>query len=388
MEPRQVVCPECGQRLRVPPEYLDRLVRCRRCSRQFRAAPAVSNVTEDDILQWLTEADDMEEPAAPVETVQSQPVQRAAAEVAVAPTMEPLGEEGGEMAGGAKIRLVKIEPTGEALFEFPAGRLLETEFRCAMPRRCLRCGNKAHLQAHVIIYAHQLPHGVSLEAEHAAGALFLTEQETRGLTNEELLARLPQVPNAPHPGDVPMPYWLCDLCTPGNVISGQIQVNTATGEGRCRLLVRNFRRAEEFMVAAGGEGAPGYTDLHDRVAATIERPWDRLPLIVQDRVRQWFKPAEGEHYLAYVPDRDHMRTEDGVAGLVISNKRLIYHTQMRHRECNVGDSLELQLAMTGKTGRLRIFTHSWEVKHLPVDRDGISRLRYALTVGKFHAAWH
>ena len=262
------------------------------------------------------------------------------------------------------------------------------KFRCAMPRRCVRCGARAHLDAHVIIYAPRLSDSFSLEAEHATGRLAVSGHNLHDLPSEQLLSRLPEVPNVPAPGNLPMPYWLCDMCTGAGMISGQIQVNSATGKGACRLLIHNPRRAEEFLIAVGGKSTHDHTELSQRITATAENPWDSLPEVVQHRLAGWYKPEQNEDFVAYIPDRDHSRTEDGMAGIVVSNCRLIYHTQLRHREAKLGEQLKLQLAMSASRGRLRIRSPHWEIKHFTVDREGTAQLRRALTTARFNAVWY
>lgn len=286
-----------------------------------------------------------------------------------------------------KIRLVRVNRKG-ALFEFPPKRLTEAKFRCAMPRRCIRCNSTSRLMPHVVIYAPQLQDSFSLEAEHAAGELTVSDPALIGLDGEALLSKLPKVPNVPPPGHLPMPYWLCDMCTGSGMISGEIQINTATGQGLCRLLIRNLRQAEAFLIAAGSEGTQDHAELRQRIAATEERPWDNLVQVVQHRLEGWYRPAESERFLAYIPDRDRSRTEDGMSGVVVSNCRLIYHTPVRHREARVGEPLELHKAFSGGRGRLRIKSPNWEAKSLIVDGDGIARLRQALTKAKFNVTWH
>ena len=370
------MCPRCKSVLAIPPGCGDCFARCGQCRFKFRL-PQQTAVTDEAIAGWLSEPAEIDESVkAGVERAEPSAVsEESSGQTVVLPAIT------------GEIRLVKVDRRG-ALFEFPASRLLEKPFRCTMPRRCLRCGTRVHLHAHVIIFAHQLTDSVSLEAEHSAGSLRLSEKEVRDLSCEDVIARLPRVPNVPAPGDLPMPYWLCDMCSSAGVISGQIQVSSTTGKGKCRLLIRNLRGAEEFLMAAGGRDTDSCAELKKWIDATEENPWDTVPLVIQHRLEQWFKPDRGEHFVTYVPDRDYMRTEDGMAGLVISDRRLIYHRQTRHREAGVTEPLELQLATGGGKGSLRIKTAEWEVKHIALDRDGIDRLRRGLVQAKFQAVWH
>jgi len=380
MEPMHVQCPSCGAVLSVPLDYRHSHARCAKCHHRF-ALPEFNKVIEETVADWLTEC---EEP----ETAEAPPPEPADEKEFVRPPEPVEHAEATSVLSAmtADIQVIKIEQRS-VLFEFPSRRLRETSFRCAMPRLCLQCGTRTHLDAHVIIFTTQMVDSVSLEAEHSTGTLKLSALEARSLTGQDLLDRLPKLPNILPPGDLPMPYWLCDMCSSSGAISGQFVGDPSKDDSRCRLLVRNLQGSLEFLVAGGGKDIPGYAELDRRVQATVVSPWEQVPLVVQHRLQQWFKPEGGEHFLAYVPDRDHVRAEDGMAGLLLSNRRFIYHTKLRHRECTQTCPLELQLALGHEGGHLKIKTPEWEMTRLAVDRDGVSRLRRALVTGGFKAAW-
>jgi hypothetical protein len=375
-----VACPACGIVLRVPEGFAETTVRCGRCRNRFRL-PDQLGITEDSVVGWLREGRGLEEDG-----------DRAAAAPARqtdvrAKTLTEFVPHKPPPRAGMHIRLVRFGSRG-ALFEFPTSQLLDANFRCGMPRECCRCGVRTHLSAHVVLFTPHLQDSLSLEAEHTAGKLVLSEDEARRLTDYEVLARLPRVPNVPPPGDLPMPYWLCDACSGAGVISGQIQVNPDTGTGWCRLLIRNLDLAEKFIAKIGGKGTRAHSEIRKRLIELRQDPWKTMPEAVQHRLEQWFRPSKSERFIAYVPDRGRARTEDGMAGLVVSSRRLIYHTNIRHHEVTVDKPLDLQLAMAGGRGNLRIKAPSWEVRHIAVDRDGIDCLRKALSAVRFEAKWH
>jgi hypothetical protein len=286
-----------------------------------------------------------------------------------------------------KIRLVRADRQG-ALFEFPAERLTEPSFRTAMPRQCVRCSSQVGLHVHVILYCQQLTDSFTAESAHKAGSLVLRNPQIMECSPEEVLARLPNVPGATGPASLPMPYWLCEMCSGEGMIASQIQVNPLTGIGWCRLLIHNLRVAASFLAEAGGEGTPGHADLRKRIRQAEEDPWDLLPSTVQHRLQQWYKPTPDEQFVAYVPDRSHSRAEDGMTGVVVSTARLIYHTHLRHHEIPVAESFELRLAMTGANARLRITAQKWETRNFTLDREGIGLLRKGLKSARFRVQWH
>ncbi|MCY2927754.1 MAG: hypothetical protein NT031_20405, partial [Planctomycetota bacterium] len=220
---RQIACPTCKTVLKVPGGCGGRVVRCGRCRQRFRL-PEEETHSDDDIASWLDERPEegigLDQEIEPTGGLPQSP----------GDTIHP------PMSG--PLRIVKAEP-GSVLMEFPASRLLDPTFRCAVPRKCLKCSTKSHLSAHVIIYSGHMTDSISLEAEHSAGALILSDQEARTLAAEDLLARLPKVPNVPPPANEPMPYWLCDMCSVAGVISGEITVNQVTKQGTCRLKINN-----------------------------------------------------------------------------------------------------------------------------------------------------
>jgi hypothetical protein len=385
MNATRVTCPSCKAHLNVPAGCEGKLVRCPRCQAQFRVAQKAPVGVDDIVASWLTEgeSEDREQPEARAGNLDPELEDHLSMleEAQRAAPREPLaGRSGG-------IRIVKIDRNG-VLFEFPASRLLEPAFRCGFPRQCICCDTRLHLRAHVVMFAAEFRESVSLAAERATGGgLALSNEEVKDLSDEEVLRRLPNVPNAPSPADLPLAYWVCDLCSARGMVSGQIHVNPGTGKGWCRLWVGNRRQALDFMSAAGGEDTKGCRILKERIEKTADNPWDRIPRVVQHRIEQWYHAKHGERLLAYIPDRDHARTEDGMAGLIVTNTRVIYHTPVAHREATIDQPLELQQSMAGRKGHVHIKAPAWEVQHFTVDRDGLAHMHRALTLGRFPARW-
>lgn len=377
-----IQCPHCSVELHVPFGLSAAKVRCSLCRQGF--VIGAHGASEDQVASWLTNEGAGGGRAKPRPAV-------AAAPSAVVPLSNVPKARQRPLPmphNNRDIRVVTLETHG-VLLEFPARMLESPDFRCSMPRRCVQCGMRTHLRAHVIIFADQLADSIIKEREHASGPLQLNNSEIQTLTGRQVLDRLQPVPNVPPPADLPMPYWICDMCSGSGMISGQIQVNPQTHSGFCRLRIGSVFRAMEFMRNCGAEGTADFQRLRELVDKTGEKPWDMLPEEVQHRLQQWFQPEPSEQFLAYVPDRDHMRTEDGMAGLLVSTKRLIFHTPMRHRESPVSEPVELEhsLALLERKEAVNVRTPAWSLKHLAVDRDGLTHLRRALTVGGYKAVW-
>jgi hypothetical protein len=228
----------------------------------------------------------------------------------------------------------------------------------------------------------------SIELEYITARAELSDHDARTMPIDQILERLPKVQRVSPPGDLPMPYWICDMCSPTNMIFARGDFADDEHGGSCRLQIRRLWRAEEFLVNAGGEETGAHEQLVEALEKNPERPWDALAGVVQQRLQQWYRPHRGENFLTYVPDATRARTEDGMSGIVVSSRRLIYHSSMRHRESDKGEPLELEFGLRGREGTLRIKGPNWEIKKIAVDKIGLERLRKALAKEGFVTTWH
>ncbi len=375
MNKRRVRCPGCTALLALPAEVRDCSVRCGRCRQVFHL-PRKILVPEDTILGWLLipdrhTHDDLADTLVPL---------------ASAPPSPAPGPSSTQRRAGKPMRLVSLGRRG-AVFEFSASLLRSTTFRCSMPRVCVHCLARTRLSAHLVIYTPRLRDSISLEAEHRAGQLSTAQDQLVGYYGKDLLARLPEVPNVPPPANLPMPYWLCDLCSGAGEISGRIQVDPATGRGVCRLAIRNLQVAAAFFASVGAEGTGDYAKIREFLHRLREDRWDALPSVVRHRIEQWFRPGIKEHFLAYVPDRHFGRSEDGVAGVVLSDRRLVYHRPPLHQELPNPGPLGLEVRQAGDKSVVTIGGPAGKPRPITVDRRGITLLRRALSEGGFRSAW-
>ena len=410
MSLKRVRCPDCTVILEIPESYTGNKVRCSVCKAGFRL-PIISDA---EILDWIGPRD--KEDTAHAEqasdtsiaqadsTAETPPVQHkqsvataVRSGVASAGSARPnhdnthiadhLHSDKQLPAGREGFSLVRIDNLGP-LFQFPAEFLEDDAFRSAMPHRCLRCGVKTHLKPHVVVFTHQMADSSAVESEHLPGSVQLSLTDLSVRPMRELLPEFPEVQNVPAPAHRPMPFWVCDMCSPSKMVFAQNEISRQTHQGHCHLQIQRVWRAEEFLLNAGGEGSPAHKAIQAVVAEHQETPWDTLAGVVQQRIRQWYRPGKGERFVAYMPDRRRARTEDGMAGAIATNRRLIYNSSMRHKESDKGEPLELDFAMAGGQLKLHIKAPNWEIKNLIVDKPGLNRLRRALTQEKFTATWH
>ncbi|MFP4354470.1 MAG: hypothetical protein ACLFUJ_05040 [Phycisphaerae bacterium] len=379
MNGRLVACPACGTLLDAPPEAADCIVRCGNCKKRFRL-PKKLAATGDAIASWLwtdRNVEEDEEPAQPVSSGKYDPKEESMMFLADLHEQDPAGA----------IRLVRLGSEG-ALFEYSAHRMEDEVFRSAMPRLCVRCSSRVDLVAHPIIFAQEMDDSVSLAAEYAAGALKMDWADVRKLTGPQVLAKLGSIPNLPHPASLPMPFWICDICSGVGLVSGQCNIDPSHGSGWFRLRIANLEVAEKFLINLGKENSVEHAEIRLRIDSLDKHPWMSLSASVQHRIEQWYQPKGQEQFLAYVPDRDRSTTEDGVYGIIVTDQRMIFHCKYRHYESP--RDLPIHLEWSTRRGRMVLHMRSpgWESPRFYIDRQGLALLRKALQRGQFAARWY
>ncbi len=359
----------------LPIDVHDCAVRCGLCRRIFHL-PKDIPVPEDTIFGWLHRSEDDEDRDERADTL------------APIPDKPPRREDqaAAPRTGQSRMRLVSLERAG-ALFEFPAEYLREGKFRCSIPRVCIHCLGRAHLSAHLIIFAPQLRDSISLEAEHKAGQLIIPQDRLGGITGEELLQYLPEIPSIPAPANLPMPYWVCDLCSGTGAISGQIKVDQASGHGHCRLFIQNIQIAASFLGAVAGTHHHDFARFVEFAKRAKADRWDALPTVIRHRLEQWFKPVGDERFIAYIPDRNRSRTEDGMAGVIISTRRLIYRRPPVHQELSSDKPATFQMRTSQGKETATISAEGFKARPITLDREGEVALRKALSEGQLKAIW-
>ncbi len=386
---RRVRCPECTVILDIPEGFQGTKVRCSVCNTDFR----IPGVSDADILDWIaheekedtshghgtslrkSEASTLSDASLDVESV------------SVVEEAEDIPVFQGYSAGQEGFVLERIDAHG-AFFEFPAKFLESVAFRASIPRKCLYCGTTEHITPRLVLFGPMLKDCTTLEAIFLDHSTRLEEQEVRSLSTEEVLQRLPNTDQLPAPANLPMAYWICDMCNPSKMIFAQNRIDAETHEGACCLQMARLWRAEEFLIAAGGENTEAHRELLAAMEKYPETPWDNQSGAAQQRLRQWFVPQRGEKFIAYCPDRSHTRTEDGMFGVIVSTRRLLYHTSLRSQESNKGEPMELSFSVESGRQMLQIKTPNWEIKNLIVDKAGLRTLRLALAEQNYTAQWH
>ncbi|HUU85987.1 MAG TPA: hypothetical protein VM243_21025 [Phycisphaerae bacterium] len=337
-----VVCPNCLQKYRVRATQVGRRAVCKTCGQRFKIAED-QKIDDDTIFGWVT-ADDpagnsvlggtgiltpppAEKPAAAAQWRRPPPPDR------------------------PRVKFDRIDEIG-AYFEFPAFVLDDPDLRCAFPHRCVHCLTPKDLTVHVMIWGDKLPR---------SDALRLNEAESRTVRKlDELMARDPlewfdkldPIGVLPPPYSNPFPYYVCGQCSP----IGEVICHVLDHEGieHCQVAIANLTIAVDFYRNNGGRKEPAYQKILVASRLQQDNQWQQLPFAVRAKISQWFTQDEGESFLGYYPDEAFSRSETGTAGLILTDRRMVYKKYASRREYKLDAAGTLFIEATRAAANIEI----------------------------------
>ena len=99
---------------------------------------------------------------------------------------------------------------------------------------------------------------------------------------------------------------------------------------------------------------------------------------MRNRITNWFKHCESEHFLLYVQDKDFAKSEAGLGGVVVTNRRLVFHKFVSHREFKLEDKIEMSPRHKDDKYELQITTGVTKPVHLHCDPADAQSIRNTL----------
>lgn len=210
-------------------------------------------------------------------------------------------------------------PNG-VLLAFDSQWLEHEGFRLAMPVRCVFSDemDRAKLLVRPLAFVDRSQATVRNPQEiESHYERFLGNQAPRDwLTLTGLMERLPK------PFNHPLPYYLTQhhqhsslLCTTLAQPNGSIT---------CRVLIPNGPYALDWLGRVNGVCGPEYALLERDIGLLWSSAWGKLPEQCRQRLGVWCSFLPGEQFRLYLLDADFNRVDHGLAGLVVTNQRILF----------------------------------------------------------------
>ena len=355
----EITCPGCEAVLKVPAEAIGKKGRCSACRTAFpilppvdtsEAAAARSTTPDDTILGWLADGITAKGPG---------------------------DTQAGTPRRSFAVDLDHVDAMG-AFFRFHTNLLYDEDFRVSLPQQCIICSAKQDLSIHLIVWSNKLAGRGRTGAAEVHSLLVKKLDELADVKGRDLLAKLPMVENVPEPYCLPFPYYVCKNCSAIGAVVTDVHVSPDGRGEECELGISSLSLAERFSARVCGPTASAVSEIRRARKERKGDPWRRLPLSIRVRIQRWYQPAEGEKFVAYFPDADYTQSEAGLAGVVLTDQRLVYHKSVALTEMPLTERITVSARPKGQHVQVEILSASGDVARLTAQQSVAEELQRLL----------
>lgn len=193
----------------------------------------------------------------------------------------------------------------------------------------------------------------------------------------EAIAIMGVLDNLPTPFNLPMPYYVAVdhsayslLCTTTRRDDGGIT---------CYMSIPDGRYALSWLRNVNGICGDEYDLLRSEVSMLWRDEWVGLEERVRERLDTWCHFQPGERFRYYINDADLTKKDEGLAGVVLTDRRLIYHKYHRHGEVSFHQAdASLTVRPDGQFAGLTVKTADGSVRAARFHFDELEKLRDAV----------
>ncbi len=360
-----VPCPACQTPLNVPPSAGGRRARCPACGDRF-IIPTRTDLLEDTVSGWIEQdVDDVvqtreresdenhksqimpamtESPEPQLipaedtpsgETIMGVPFDKQAVASdppAPKPKPKPAKKPDEDEEDSEYPRNLRTDPKSPHLvvlkcgsagvrFAFDAKWLAHEGFRTSMPTRCVYSGNaeRSKLIARTFVFADRTRGLKTKPADIAA------PHDVRSLGDagpRQIMQMMGTIEGMPNPFLYPMPYYISTRyanklvhCMTRDRSSGGITAEVVIPDAVCAL---------EWLSRVNGVCGKEFELLERDTSLLHGDRFQELSDVCRGRIQSWCKLRPHEVFQAYFNDADFGRLDEGLAGLIVTDLRVVY----------------------------------------------------------------
>ncbi len=368
MNTHVVPCPACQTPLNVPPSASGRRARCPACGDRF-IIPTRTDLLDDTVSGWIeqdvdevienrdrasdenhasqirpaiTEVEPEAQDQEAGETIvgvpfDSQPAQPKKEPTPAKPKPRPVIKPARRViqdddAGSEYPRNLRADPKSPNLvvlkcgsagvrFAFDSKWLSHEGFRSSMPTRCAYSGtaDRTKLIARPMVFADRA-RGVHTKAEDIT-----SHHDIRSLGDappRKIMQMMGTIEGMPSPFLYPMPYYISTRyanktihCMTRDRPSGGITAEVVIPDAVCAL---------EWLSRVNGVCGPEFELLERDTSLLHGDRFQELSEVCRSRIQSWCKLRPHEVFQVYLNDADFGRLDEGLAGVIVTDKRVVY----------------------------------------------------------------
>ncbi len=257
---------------------------------------------------------------------------------------------------------------------FDSEWLADARFRASMPMRCAFTGesNREKLLGRPLAF-------VDCALSQAG-----TVQEVEGRLEQPVGAdspgafarRLGMIDALPYPFNHAMPYYVSREHDRHSITPHTRR--REDGGHTCEVHIGDLRTALQWLANVNGICGEEYALLEADIAELERDAWRTLPETIRRRIGVWCRFEPREQFAVYIPDADFTTSDAGLAGLVVTSRRMVYHKYHHSGHWRFGPQAMLHITKSDRFARLALEHDGERSKCCRIPLDEINRLISAL----------
>ncbi len=263
---------------------------------------------------------------------------------------------------------------------FAAEWLKHEVFRTSMPIRCAFSGRgpDAGLVSRPMVFVNrchdstQQARSLEMRYEQRLGKQHSPREHVRGIGRMPMLAE---------PFDQPLLYY-AQSGKVGDALSCTASVDREVEGESCEILIPHGEVAVEWLSRVNGRCGDEYALLKSAVATLRNDAWSELSDKCRQRLEIWCKFERGERFKLYLNDADLTTSDAGLGGVVVTDRRLLYHKFRHSRSLSLNQSAVLHLRTDEKFTRLTLESGGRLARAGKINRSDTPRLVEALSTAQ------
>ena len=248
------------------------------------------------------------------------------------------------------------------LFAFDSSFLKHQGFRLSMPVACAFSNDqdRVDLVARPLAFCDQSQGALRNAQEAEAGH---EQRLLEGQTPEEMLTLLGRLPSLPLPFCLPVPYYVnTEHANAGMSVECHTVIRADDNGLSCLVLIPHAQCALEWLKNVNGVCGPEYRLLERELSLLWSVAWEGVSEQARLKLGAWTEFEPGETFRLYVNDAEFASKDLGLAGMMLTDRRLIYHKFHRHGEVKFSDQPKMAIRPDGDFAALTIHTTEGRVK--------------------------
>lgn len=235
---------------------------------------------------------------------------------------------------GVFLEVVGVSAAG-VTFSFRSDLMNRAAFRASMPMSCILCSTTEPGS----LVARPLGWIDKATGKKADPGQIETTYEVEvkvHQTAREVTDVIRPIDELNPPFNQPLPYYICHECAPkvSHVHAEAMSVPTGVV---CEVQIPASLYALQWLGRVNGVCGDAYASLESQVLAYSDEQWRSVDDTVRQRLTAWFDFQPDEQYLGYLSDSDFAKKDAGLAGIVVTDARIVYCKYHHHGEVSLTD---------------------------------------------------